>query len=485
MIAKSRKRDDNVYSAGEGVEVETQYMRGRRSGPTTNSLDIVESSVTVTPIESLNSTELTNDFNNITRSNSTNNQNNVHENSTSDMILTILGPILLIVLYVCGHRANVPSSQYHRGAMIRRQAERVWEIQSAKNEREAIPIETRKSQISESLCKMKVVSKCAETGHCILGPIEEEERNTENNTVDEDENEKSGTTDEERSTKTDDLEHSEEQLQESTKETDSVNDATSAESEDEMPTQPSFCTDMVVTSSQSCTTCGVDCTESPGRYERKPLLSPDSEDSEEDFGAMKETTNEYSQSLSTTNTNNITTYDGFDDDEDVCPICLDNFAVGDIVMFSRHNIGSCAHVFHEECLMQWLLEQRENECPTCRSRFIADQETDSATSSSSSVTAGSDENSISELDEVNGTLVEADVISDIEKGNGNTTGNINNKDDYIEGGDCIADLDKTGDTEHKHSDEDENDLLEMDMTDEMKGRFKFMIVKGSVKRVPV
>ena len=32
----------------------------------------------------------------------------------------------------------------------------------------------------------------------------------------------------------------------------------------------------------------------------------------------------------------------------------------------------CRHVFHQECIMPWLLEKRENECPSCRAAFIVD-----------------------------------------------------------------------------------------------------------------
>eukprot|EP00533_Pseudo-nitzschia_delicatissima_P001067 CAMPEP_0116113992 /NCGR_PEP_ID=MMETSP0327-20121206/19790_1 /TAXON_ID=44447 /ORGANISM="Pseudo-nitzschia delicatissima, Strain B596" /LENGTH=533 /DNA_ID=CAMNT_0003607359 /DNA_START=278 /DNA_END=1876 /DNA_ORIENTATION=- len=67
--------------------------------------------------------------------------------------------------------------------------------------------------------------------------------------------------------------------------------------------------------------------------------------------------------------NHIDNFD--DDDEDVCPICLDGFDVGDTVMFARDL--SCAHVFHEECLLPWLLERRENECPSCREALVDEE----------------------------------------------------------------------------------------------------------------
>lgn len=64
--------------------------------------------------------------------------------------------------------------------------------------------------------------------------------------------------------------------------------------------------------------------------------------------------------------------DNEDDEDDVCPVCLDGFGSGDTVMFARSL--SCNHVFHEECLLPWLLERRENECPSCRAVLVQDDE---------------------------------------------------------------------------------------------------------------
>mmetsp|Transcript_15801 Transcript_15801/g.36585 ORF Transcript_15801/g.36585 Transcript_15801/m.36585 type:complete len:486 (+) Transcript_15801:114-1571(+) len=485
MLSKSRKGDNDINSAGELVEVETQHVRGRGVRPSSSISDVAILSGTVTPIESFNGTYVPYGVQNITISNITNlNNNNDSEYGSSDLILTMLGPILLIALYVCSHRVNIVSSQYHRGAMFRRQAERVWEIQRAKDERQAVPIETRKSQIREYLQKMRVVSKCAATGHCVLGPVEEEE-NAGNNEAEEDKNEIPTATDDEKFTKKDDLERSANQLQVSAKEIDFVSDATSIASVDEIASPLPSSTDKVATASHFCTTSGVSCQESPGTYERKPLLSSNSEDSRDDFGSTKEL-QEHSQSCSPTITNTITEYGGFDDDEDVCPICLDNFEVGDIVMFSRHNICSCAHVFHKDCLMNWLLEQRENECPTCRACLIVEPDTDSTTSSSSSVTMGSDENSASGLDDANGSLVDDEANGDVEEGNVNETRTFNEIYGNNKGGDSSEDLDETGDAEHEPIDqEDENDRLEIEKIDDMEGRFKYVIVKGSVERLPL
>jgi hypothetical protein len=40
-------------------------------------------------------------------------------------------------------------------------------------------------------------------------------------------------------------------------------------------------------------------------------------------------------------------------------------------MFAR-NLSVCTHVFHEECMLSWLLESRENGCPACRAPLVRD-----------------------------------------------------------------------------------------------------------------
>jgi len=55
-----------------------------------------------------------------------------------------------------------------------------------------------------------------------------------------------------------------------------------------------------------------------------------------------------------------------DEDEDcMCVICLDSFEPGDMVSWSKHD-SNCTHVFHTECIRQWLVDRRQDECPACR-----------------------------------------------------------------------------------------------------------------------
>eukprot|EP00531_Pseudo-nitzschia_arenysensis_P007504 CAMPEP_0116142334 /NCGR_PEP_ID=MMETSP0329-20121206/14855_1 /TAXON_ID=697910 /ORGANISM="Pseudo-nitzschia arenysensis, Strain B593" /LENGTH=444 /DNA_ID=CAMNT_0003637567 /DNA_START=104 /DNA_END=1438 /DNA_ORIENTATION=- len=420
----------------ESAGVETKHLRERRK-PTPNAFEDVGLSVNTTePIQPINTTDTSFNFTNTTLlGDGTNSDSNTY--SESDMLWTVLCPIFLIAFCVFGQRSNVPSSQYHRGAMIRRQAERVWAIQRVKDERQAIPTETRKEQIEEGLRIMKVVSKDPKTGHCILGEVESEEQNE---TEDADDEEPSSAAEED---------------------TKPSNDESLDTTEDVTPATPPTLTASAVAAATSSGSknSNISCPESPGRTERKPLLSADSEDSEDNFGSTTETTPEVSQPP----VNNYPCYD-FEDDEDVCPICLDNFEVGDTVMFSRHHESMCAHVFHEECLLQWLLQQRENECPTCRACFIADHETNSIVSSSPS-TADTNENSILESDE---ETMSSETSGDIEEGNssGDSTDNTPSDENNSEMQNVKEDHDNVID-----------DLEEQDFT--------YIIVKGSVQRLPL
>ena len=47
-----------------------------------------------------------------------------------------------------------------------------------------------------------------------------------------------------------------------------------------------------------------------------------------------------------------------------CAICFTEYDVGDVIVCSKH----CPHVFHQECILEWL-SRGNNNCPTCRSTF--------------------------------------------------------------------------------------------------------------------
>ncbi len=444
----------NINRRIDGVEMETKYLRDRRKPTPTTFEDVGLSLNQTESIQSINTTDTSYNFTN----NSTllGDGSDANPYSESDVLWTVLAPMFLVVFCVFGQRANVPSSQYHRGEMIRRQAERVWAIQRVKDERQAIPTETRKEQIEEGLRRMKIVSKCSKTGYCVLGEVEDEEQNEKQHDDDKD---PSSAADEDKRTANDE----------------SIG---VAENEAPSPLAPMASPAATATSSGSKST-NISCPESPGSTERKPLLSADSEDSEDDFGSTEGKTELSKPSTNNgATTNSYPSYD-FEDDEDVCPICLDNFEVEDTVMFSRHNEGSCSHVFHEECLLQWLLEQRENECPTCRACFIADLESNSIASSSSSATAETNENSIIvESDEEITSSSESNA--DIEEDNSRNDATTN--DETNTGGDCNFDLDEMQNEDDDGEGDEKEDTTAIDEVEE---DFTYIIVKGSVQRLPL
>lgn len=61
-----------------------------------------------------------------------------------------------------------------------------------------------------------------------------------------------------------------------------------------------------------------------------------------------------------------------DDNESTCVICLDSFCVGDHVAFSKFTPDECLHVFHEECIVEWLSNNTHDDCPSCRTVILRD-----------------------------------------------------------------------------------------------------------------
>ena len=69
-------------------------------------------------------------------------------------------------------------------------------------------------------------------------------------------------------------------------------------------------------------------------------------------------------------TNDQNDNDDYDDvgdtDQKECPICMEEFQVGDVVSWSSN--VKCGHVFHHSCIREWLL--RRIGCPYCRQIFL-------------------------------------------------------------------------------------------------------------------
>jgi hypothetical protein len=56
-----------------------------------------------------------------------------------------------------------------------------------------------------------------------------------------------------------------------------------------------------------------------------------------------------------------------------CAICLMSYEVDDTVVWSSND--KCAHAFHEECVVGWLIKQQpDTPCPCCRQEFITNLE---------------------------------------------------------------------------------------------------------------
>jgi hypothetical protein len=51
-----------------------------------------------------------------------------------------------------------------------------------------------------------------------------------------------------------------------------------------------------------------------------------------------------------------------------CAICLCQFQPEQLVCES--NNASCQHVFHKDCIVDWLMKQTDNTCPMCREVYI-------------------------------------------------------------------------------------------------------------------
>ena len=53
-------------------------------------------------------------------------------------------------------------------------------------------------------------------------------------------------------------------------------------------------------------------------------------------------------------------------EQPLCAICLNVYQEGDTICWSRNS--ECDHVFHHECIEEWLLQH--DDCPCCRSVYL-------------------------------------------------------------------------------------------------------------------
>mmetsp|Transcript_4712 Transcript_4712/g.9308 ORF Transcript_4712/g.9308 Transcript_4712/m.9308 type:complete len:469 (-) Transcript_4712:122-1528(-) len=51
-----------------------------------------------------------------------------------------------------------------------------------------------------------------------------------------------------------------------------------------------------------------------------------------------------------------------------CAICLEPYRQNDEISYSKHQ--KCSHVFHKDCIISWLTDQKRDDCPYCRGNYI-------------------------------------------------------------------------------------------------------------------
>mmetsp|Transcript_2877 Transcript_2877/g.7835 ORF Transcript_2877/g.7835 Transcript_2877/m.7835 type:complete len:491 (+) Transcript_2877:425-1897(+) len=286
-------------------------------------------------------------FTTIGNSNTTNSSSSSsspdHQSFANVPSVVMVLPVLIMCLvgfFGCSGRGAGP--EYHRGALIREQAERIWELERRKKKRLSTSDRERRKRVAENLCTMVVKRREQLQGkeyRCELLPEPSMRRRSPPNNnlhhvdVDDDDDEKAADRNRTILTK-------------------ASMDTVDTEADD---------------SDGDCRCCSNDANATTIRE----CCNTDDDDYD---------------------------YDDDDDDEDVCPICLDGFHVGDRVLFRKQPLpshdtnsgsdsddcatgsnatsGGCNHVFHSDCLLPWLLKQRENDCPSCREPLVEEDDDD-------------------------------------------------------------------------------------------------------------
>ncbi len=63
------------------------------------------------------------------------------------------------------------------------------------------------------------------------------------------------------------------------------------------------------------------------------------------------------------------------DDSRMCGICLEDFKSGEEICSNNSPDDPCTHLFHADCMLQWLMKNRaEGRCPMCRKIFVSMEE---------------------------------------------------------------------------------------------------------------
>ena len=51
-----------------------------------------------------------------------------------------------------------------------------------------------------------------------------------------------------------------------------------------------------------------------------------------------------------------------------CAICLCTYGAGQSIVWSSNRM--CIHVFHHDCMKQWIEKRADGDCPCCRRQFV-------------------------------------------------------------------------------------------------------------------
>ncbi len=131
-----------------------------------------------------------------------------------------------------------------------------------------------------------------------------------------------------------------------------------------------------------------------------------------------------------------------------CAICLEHYRRNDKISYSKHQ--KCSHVFHTACIVSWLTDQKRDDCPYCRGKYIQKiggdkngQNDDSENRSFALVRRNNTvprDSDITETEHAEGSS-RNDVENGLDENNGNNSQNENAEDDTeydIENGGIIT-----------------------------------------------
>ena len=51
-----------------------------------------------------------------------------------------------------------------------------------------------------------------------------------------------------------------------------------------------------------------------------------------------------------------------------CAICLESYRPDDSIVWSAN--AACVHIFHEQCMLSWIMKRFKPDCPVCRQTFV-------------------------------------------------------------------------------------------------------------------